>query len=750
MINDLNDKQKKAVIHDLGPCMVIAGPGAGKTRIISRRVAYLIQERDISIHQILVLTFTKKAALEMRARIEQELQATLDRLWIGTFHSVFSRILRIEGKQMGIDNHFVVYAEEESKNLIKTIVKELNLDPQKYVPNKILNRVGAAKKSLVNAKAYAEDDNWMQEDRYRRLPEIATIYQHYEQRCQASQALDFDDILFYTYRLFQENPQILSKYQERFRYVLVDEFQDTNEVQYAILRQLVASSHNLFIVGDDAQSIYAFQGANISNMLEFPKLFPEAQIIKLEQNYRSTKRIIQAANQLIKNNKQHAKHLFTENHEGDPIHIVPCLNDLDEARFVAHDIFTQRQRHQLAYTDFAILYRTNRQSKPIEDALRKLNIPYQVIGGISFYQRKEVKDLLAYLRLVVNPNDEQALLRTINLPKRGIGPTTLNKLKKYALDQQKSYWSALREAPQWVGGTVAQKIVSFVNVIEEARQQLVCDPPHAIALQVAQKTGLLTMLREEELADQQKGLVSPKRQENIEALFSSIQAFYEEQPEENTLAAFLQDIALLLQEEEENDMAKVSLITAHRAKGLEWPALYITGMIEEVFPSWRMLHSPQDIEEERRLAFVAITRAKKRLTITYTKNRFVNGQLMRSMPSRFLSELDPSCLEIAQLPVNNALSSSQYTRKYVEKQRSHLSTTSLPKDKTSLRSLRSSRSPQRPIPPLTLHMEVKHPTFGKGRITKMATEGPYPKVEVNFTLGGNKTLLLQYAQLEPC
>ena len=748
MLNDLNNKQKEAVLHHEGPCMVLAGPGAGKTRIISRRVSYLIQEKAVQGGQILVLTFTKKAAWEMRSRIEQELGMPIQHLWIGTFHSLFSKILRIEGKHINLDNHFTIYAQEESTSLVKSIIKELQLDPQQYVARKIVSRISDAKKALVDAQAYAEDSQWTEEDRYKRMPHIATIYQHYEKRCQASQALDFDDLLLYTHRLFQEHPTILSKYQERFRYVLVDEFQDTNEIQYAILQQLVGNDGNLFIVGDDAQSIYAFQGANIANMLGFPKLFPRAKIIKLEQNYRSTKRIIKAANQLIKQNKQHAKHLFTENYEGEPIHVVPCLSDLDEARFVAQDIFTQRQQNQLAYTDFAILYRTNRQSKPFEDALRKLNIPYQVIGGLSFYQRKEVKDLLAYLRLLVNPKDEQAILRTINLPKRGIGPTTLQKMRAYAVQHDKSFWQALQEAAHWVGGQVAQKITDFVALIEEQREQL-DQPPHTIALSLAQKTGLLDMLREEEIADHEKGLETPKRQENIEELISSMKEFYEENQEENTLAAFLQDIALLLRDEgEEGDTPKVSLITAHKAKGLEWEHLYITGMVEEVFPSWHMTYSPQDVEEERRLAFVAITRAKKRLTITYTKSRFINGQVMRAVPSRFLKELDPSCLQVASLTTTSTYADKAAKERAGYNRKTAPSALAM-QGKKPLHALRSHIA-QRPMPSLALHMDVQHPTFGKGKVTKMDTEGPYPKVEVDFISQGRKTLLLQYAQLTPC
>ncbi|MEM7173644.1 MAG: UvrD-helicase domain-containing protein [Bacteroidota bacterium] len=566
----LNAAQHQAVTQTEGPFMINAGPGAGKTQVLTHRIAYLIQEQNIPPYHIMALTFTNKAAKEMTKRIQNLITNEARGLWIGTFHSLFSRLLRIESETLHLPRNFTIYDRADSLNLIKILIKELQLNEEIYKPNIVLNRISGAKNRLMDAQAYSQNPICREDDQKTAKPRMGEIFLQYENRCKKAAALDFDDLLLTTYQLLNTHQEIAKKYQDRFRYILVDEFQDTNQVQYAILK-ILAAHKNLCVIGDDAQSIYAFRGANIDNILSFTTHFSQAKTIKLEQNYRSTKQIVQAVNSLIAHNKdQLPKQIFTSNAQGAPISLITTSNEVEEALYVAKSIFDTSQQNQLHYDQFAVLYRTNSQSRIIEETLRKNNIPYQLLGGTSFYQRKEIKDLLAYLRLLVNPNDEQALRRVINLPKRGIGPTTLEKVWQWSLTHELTIWEVLQQIERFIQGQTAAAIKGFVQLIAHFQNQMPHKNPYEIALAIAEKSGLLTAL----YADQTPEGVS--RYENIQELLNSIKSFVDEnQNESNQLADFLEQISLLSNADQQEDGAtpKVLLMTIHTAKGLEFPYL---------------------------------------------------------------------------------------------------------------------------------------------------------------------------------
>ncbi len=642
-LDELNDIQRQAVTTLEGPVMVIAGPGSGKTRVLSYRIAHLIQS-GVAPWQILTLTFTNKAAREMKERISTLIGSHAMRVWAGTFHSIFARILRSEADKIGYPNDFSIYDSTDSKNLIKQIVKDLNLDKNNYNPNAVLSRISQSKSNLVTPKVYAQTEAYTDYDKMSKRPMLHVIYQRYVNRCQKAGAMDFDDLLMLMYRLLAENKDgVRAKYQQAFRYLLVDEFQDTNFLQYEILKLLVNyedSANNFCIVGDDAQSIYSFRGATIKNILQFQKDYPTVQVFKLEQNYRSTHHIVEAANEVItKNKRQIPKKIWTESGDGERIRIIRALNDTEEARRVADSIVEMKNRSHFANIDIAILYRTNAQSRIFEEFLRRYNLPYRVFGGLSFYQRKEVKDVLAYLRLTVNPNDDEALKRVINYPKRGIGATTISKIVALANDNDVSIWDAI---PYFKATKRTQGLLdNFVEKIKQFTIKSKKDTPYRTAEYIVKQSGVLSDLRKDNTIE---GL---SRIENIESLLSGVQLFEEndelmagEEIVEKNLAGYLQNIALITdQDEDKEEKDYVSLMSVHAAKGLEYKSIFVVGMEENLFPSYMSVSDPDQLEEERRLFYVAITRAEQILTLTYATSRYQYGQMRFNDPSRFLEEI---------------------------------------------------------------------------------------------------------------
>ncbi|MGY8982875.1 MAG: ATP-dependent helicase, partial [Cytophagales bacterium] len=610
---DLNPAQHEGVINVKGPTMIIAGAGSGKTRVLTTRIAYLMDQHNVDPFNILSLTFTNKASKEMRERIEKLIGPEARNIWMGTFHAVFARILRTEATHIGYTTNFTIYDTEDSKSLIKAIVKSLNLDDKLYKANVVYNRISGAKNRLVSWKEYNENPIYKDDDEINGRPEMGRIYRIYSQRCFKADAMDFDDLLFNTNVLFQEHLAVLNKYQQRFHYVMIDEFQDTNISQYMIAKKLGAVRQNICVVGDDAQSIYAFRGADIQNILNFERDYPDLQLIKLEQNYRSTKNIVQAANSLIdKNTAQLKKDVWTKNESGELIELIKSASDNEEGKLVASSIFETKMQNHALNADFAILYRTNSQSRAMEEALRRMNIKYRVIGGVSFYQRREIKDLIAYIRFIINPNDETALRRIINLPKRGIGPGTVEKLFVAAEEQGADIWDILCHAQELLGGRAANQIEEFVDLIKNFKIAIKNKDGYEAASIIAKNSGLLKELYDDKTVE---GL---SRFENVQELLNAIKEFVDDQDrEDKSLASFLQDVALLTDEDRnKNNEDTVTLMTIHMAKGLEFPYVYIVGIEEELFPSQMMLSSRADLEEERRLFYVAITRAEKKLHLS--------------------------------------------------------------------------------------------------------------------------------------
>lgn len=744
----LNERQLEAVMHTEGPCMIIAGPGAGKTRVLTTRIAYLIEEKKVDPFRILSLTFTNKAANEMKSRIEQVVGSMAKNVWLGTFHSCFARILRIEAGKLGYPADFSIYDTTDSKSLLKTIIKEMGLDDKTYTPNIVLSRISSAKNRLVTAQEYISNPIYQQDDESAMKPRLGEVYVTYAKRCFQAGAMDFDDILLNTYLLLTQHIDVLYKYQDRFQYILIDEFQDTNLAQYNIIKELAAIHQNICIVGDDAQSIYAFRGATIRNILNFEKDYPQLHVIKLEQNYRSTQNIVEVANAIIGNNKlQLKKVIWTANERGEIVGLIRATTDAEEGRLVASSIFEIKMRAQLKNEDFAILYRTNSQSRSIEEALRKVNLPYRMLGGMSFYQRKEVKDLLAYLRFVVNHNDEEALKRIINEPKRGIGPSNIDKLIVVANDHGMSLWGAICNAKNFLTSRVADAVEEFAFMIQAMALELSHKDAYEIASEVAKRSGLLKALYEDKTVE---GL---SRYENVQELLSGIKAFTADPEQANTgLTTFLQNIALATDSEllEEEGADKISLMTIHAAKGLEFKYIYIVGVEEDLFPSPMMLGSKEDLEEERRLFYVALTRAKVKIFLSYSISRFRFGKLKQCEASRFIGEIDPLYLQYVYTNHSGRYAerpNANYVQKFIKSMRptpqSQPAPSHQPTNSQERKFFEASDTTQ-----LKSGMHVEHPTFGRGRVLAVEAAGAHRKARIEFKSLGEKTLLLSFAKLK--
>ncbi|HOW26355.1 MAG TPA: 3'-5' exonuclease [Bacteroidales bacterium] len=759
ILEDLNDEQRVAVEHIEGPVMVLAGAGSGKTRVLTYRVAHLIN-LGVDPFSILALTFTNKAAREMKKRITALVDNKDARnVWMGTFHSIFARILRIEAHRLGFPSHFTIYDTDDSKSLMKSLINEQELDPKIYAPSYVLNRISQAKINLVTPALYNSDPQLLLQDKISGRPKTGHLYTMYQNRMVKASAMDFDDLLLNTYRLLEEYPEVLYKYQQKFLFILVDEYQDTNYVQYAILKKLAANNENICVVGDDAQSIYAFRGANIQNILNFKSDYPDAATYKLEQNYRSTKTIVKVANGVIVNNKdQIFKEIWTNNEEGHLIGLLKATTDSEEGSLVANAIFEHKMNHQLRNDAFAILYRTNAQSRAFEESLRKLNIPYKIYGGLSFYRRKEIKDLIAYYRLVINHHDDEALLRVINYPSRGIGKTSCERLIVEADKNRTSIWEVIENMPDkrfdLPMGT-QKKMTDFCVMIKSFSAQLKTKNAYLLAREIASAAGILKELHEDRSPE---GI---SRFENIEELLNAIQDFSEREEilsftAENlenvprTLDEFMQEVALLTDADtpDTEDPDHVSLMTIHAAKGLEFPYVYIVGLEENLFPSIQSLDSRADLEEERRLFYVALTRAMKKVTLSYAENRYRWGNLTLCEPSRFIDEIDLAAFEapkkVSFNPAENRFVTSSGDVRATKDQRH-------PYRKNFRRVLPSSdnspTSPDDNSELIQVGMNVEHARFGKGKVISMEGTGPNKKATIYFQDIGQKQILLKFARL---
>lgn len=769
-IKQLNPSQQEAVINTDGPVMVIAGAGSGKTRVLTYRIAYLMDEKGIDPFNILSLTFTNKAAREMKERIAKIVGASeAKNLWMGTFHSVFAKILRFEADKLGFPSNFTIYDAEDSRKVIANVIKEKNLDKEIYKVKSVASRISSFKNALITPKEYLRSPDLQEQDAAARMPQLGDIYRAYAERCFRSGAMDFDDILLYTFILLRKFPDVLAKYQDRFRYIMVDEYQDTNHAQYLIVKSLANRYGNICVVGDDAQSIYAFRGANIRNILNYQRDYEDVRVFKLEQNYRSTKTIVGAANSLIsKNKEQLEKDVWTDNDAGSKIVLNKTVSDNDEASYVARTIFEKNMSDHIPFQDMAILYRTNAQSRALEESLRRKNIPYRIYGGLSFYQRKEVKDLLAYIRLTINSNDEEAFRRVINYPKRGIGDTTVEKLTVAANHHGVSVWEIcgnLTYYPTGLNKPTQTKIQDFVTKINSFKVLAQKSEAFELATHIAKTSGLLRELSEDKTPE---GI---SRTENIQELLNSVKEFTENQKEiedgDPTIAGFMEDVALLTDadNDKDEDNNKVSLMTIHLAKGLEFPIVFIVGMEESLFPSMMSMGSRADLEEERRLFYVALTRAEKEAYLTYTQMRYRWGKLVDCEPSRFLEEIDESFLDI-QVPEFTPFSGA-----YGESDNSGSGGNTVRRAPAG-RSPQRSREPQRVLPKrknlrkietslpstdegnfadadeINVGDRVKHQRFGHGRIKEMEGSGPNKKAVIQFDNVGEKKLLLKFAKLE--
>jgi DNA helicase-2/ATP-dependent DNA helicase PcrA len=763
-LEQLNDAQRAAVTHIDGPVMIIAGAGSGKTRVLTYRIAHLLAQ-NVDAFNILALTFTNKASKEMRSRIEKIMGNEAKNLWMGTFHAVFAKILRIESEKLGYPHNFTIYDTDDTKSLMRDILKENGLDDKMYKPDVILNRISSAKNNLYSWKEYQDNINFVNDDITSGRPKMGQIFELYAKRCFKASGMDFDDLLYNMWVLLNKSPEALHKYQHKFKYILVDEFQDTNYAQYMVLKKLAAVFENICVVGDDAQSIYAFRGANINNILSFEKDYPELKVFKLEQNYRSTKTIVHTANHLIAfNKKQLKKDVWTHNDDGDKIKLVRALSDNEEGVMVANSIFETKVNNQWHNKDFAILYRTNAQSRSFEEALRKMNIGYRIYGGLSFYKRKEIKDLIAYFRLVINNNDEEALKRIINVPARGIGKTTLEKLTVTASEKDKSLWDVLANPQTNEGGFnsgTLSKTIDFVTMIKSFAVKLKNDNAYELASHIASSTGLLKDLYADKTPE---GL---SRYENVQELLSGIKEFvetgrsitplgdessYSDTGEVRTLEMYMQDISLLTDADDENkDADTVSLMTIHAAKGLEFPAVYVVGLEENLFPSQLSVNSRDELEEERRLFYVAITRAEKKLTLSYANSRFRWGNLISNDPSRFLEELDMQHIEETgvrkpnfDFVFNNP--EERWDSPSVPKKGSIFS----PKS-SNLKNISSSDVKNftgDDTSDIQVGMEVEHQRFGVGKVLFLEGNGADRKALIFFQGAGQKQLLLKFAKLK--
>ncbi|WP_297702468.1 ATP-dependent helicase [uncultured Eudoraea sp.] len=767
-LDDLNDAQKGPVLHKEGPLMVIAGAGSGKTRVLTFRIAHLM-EQGVDPFNILALTFTNKAAREMKKRIASIVGGSeAKNLWMGTFHSIFARLLRFDGDKLGYPSNYTIYDTQDSQRLISSIIKEMGLDKDIYKYKQIQNRISSYKNSLITVKAYFQNPELLEADAMAKRPRLGDIYQNYVDRCFKAGAMDFDDLLLRTNELLSRFPEVLMKYQERFRYILVDEYQDTNHSQYLIVKALADRFQNICVVGDDAQSIYSFRGANITNILNFQRDYDDVAVYRLEQNYRSTKNIVNAANSIIANNKnQLEKVVWTANDEGTKIKVHRSTTDAEEGRYVAGSIFENKMQNQRANGDFAVLYRTNSQSRGIEDALRKRDIPYRIYGGLSFYQRKEIKDLLSYLRLVINPKDEEALKRVINYPTRGIGQTTVDRLTVAANHYSRSIFDVMENLDKIdlkINTGTKRKLEDFTNMIKSFQIMNESADAFTLAEHVAKKTGILLEFKKDGTPE---GIA---RMENIEELLNGIKDFVEGQKEladaKGDLTEFLEDVALATDlDKDTGDDDRVALMTIHMAKGLEFPFVYIVGMEEDLFPSAMSMNTRSELEEERRLFYVALTRAEEQAYLTYTQNRYRWGKLIDAEPSRFIEEIEDKYMENLTPVDTYRYKPLINTDIFGEVDKSRLRQlkpeNGIPPgigkpNKNQLRKLRKLKPElSKPIgntntidPNLSEGTLINHTRFGRGKVLRIEGAGNDKKAEIQFVKGDIKKLLLRFAKLE--
>lgn len=785
LLKSLNPNQLAAVEYTDGPELIIAGAGSGKTRVLTYKIAYLLQ-KGLAPWSILALTFTNKAAREMKSRVAELVGEDRARyLNMGTFHSVFLRILRAEAEAVGLQRNFSIYDDGDSRGVVNSIIKEMQLDDKQYKVSAILGRIGAAKNILVTPEVYMSDPHLMERDKVSSMPKLGQIYAMYAARCKAANAVDFDDMLLFTYKLFAENPQIAKKYAERFCYVLVDEYQDTNYAQQAILTLLTKEQRNICVVGDDAQSIYAFRGANIDNILKFQSIYEGARLFKLEQNYRSTQTIVKAANSVIVNNqRQIRKEVFSENGDGEKVHLNIAYSDKEEASVVCNEIRRLHNRYGVAYCDIAVLYRTNAQSRLFEEELRRQDTPYRIYGGMSFYQHKEIKDVIAYFRLVANPNDEEALKRVINYPKRGIGDTTISKLIAASRACNVSLWDVVGNPSMYNAGVSAgteKKVLGFYYLIDEFIRDNRTVDAYGLGKEILEKSGLKFELA----AD--KSIEGAERQENIEEFMSGLHDFVDTKREEGYedevyIANFLQEVALLTDSDEENDNdddassnERVSLMTIHASKGLEFNSVFVVGLEENIFPSPRSCSSVRELEEERRLLYVAITRAEQRCFLSCAKSRYQYGSMMFNEPSRFLKEIDKQYLVVEgnaagfksqssqpqpfqSRPQSQPFQSRPQSQPYRETPQRNPFQNTVPsgfrrvqpvaqrfQTSASAQRTQASASSQRQ----TIHAgaRVEHQRFGLGTVVAVEGVGENEKATIEFQNAGTKTLLMKFARL---
>ncbi len=809
-LEELNPEQRLAVEATQGPVMIIAGAGSGKTRVLTYRVAHILHKNNIDAFNILALTFTNKAAREMKNRIAKIVgDKEAKNLWMGTFHSIFAKILRYEAQKIGYPNNFTIYDTDDSKSVIKEILKQFNLDEKVYKPSLVLNRISDAKNKLISAAAYLNNSITQQEDQSSNKPLLGQIFVAYQKRNFKAGAMDFDDLLYNTNLLLRDFPDVLLKYQNKFRYILVDEYQDTNFSQYVIIKQLAARFQNICVVGDDAQSIYAFRGANIQNILNFEKDYPDLQTFKLEQNYRSTKTIVGAANHIIANNKeQFKKNVFTTNAEGEKIKVIRADTDNEEGKKIANIIFETKAQEQAMNSDFAILYRTNAQSRSFEESLRRLNIPYKIYGGLSFYQRKEIKDCLSYFRLTINNNDDESLKRIINYPARGIGQSTLDKISVAAAEHDCSMWTVISNLKDFnsstaltaglgINGGISSKISDFVTMIKSYSLALPYKDAFELGNHIAVNSGIVRELYQDKTPE------GVSRYENIQELLNGIKDFVEQErtPQETelnevmkeslpkdetdafanstdkelrTLDEFMQDISLLTDVDKDDKSGKaeenkntVSLMTIHAAKGLEFPYVHIVGLEENLFPSQLSLNSRSDLEEERRLFYVGITRAEKRATLSFASIRYRYGNVLYCEPSRFIDEIEDKYLDFPKEPEKPEFSDEAFGKfrsdffenpknekgfKNIAKNNPTTKINFVPKNKLVPLNSRFGSTATKPID-VEVNRALKegdvvlHEKFGQGTITQTEGRWPETKATIAFLNAGEKKLLLKYAKL---
>lgn len=767
-LEQLNPQQRAAVECPGGPIIILAGAGSGKTRTLTFRIAHLL-ENGVDPFEVLALTFTNKAAREMRERIERIVGPEARNIWMGTFHSIFARILRIDGHLLGYPRNFTIYDTDDSKSLVKTLVSEKGLSKEIYKPNKVFGRISSLKNNFIQPKDYLENEEMRREDEARQMGHIGELYKAYVGRCFKAGAMDFDDLLLKTYELFDTQPEALARWQNRFQHILVDEYQDTNHVQYLIVSKLADAHRNLCVVGDDAQSIYAFRGANIYNILHFERDYPEAQTFKLEQNYRSTKTIVAAGDKVIqKNQAQLKKELWTDNDQGEPIKVYKALSDVEEGRFVARSMFEELMNRKLPYREVAVLYRTNAQSRVLEEALRKQNIPYKVVGGVSFYQRKEIKDLLAYFRLAINPDDEEAMKRVINYPARGIGKTTLDRLLAHADEHDTSLWAIVENTGDFSFDSRSRKALErFAEMVRSFGAQLQTTSPYELARVIARDSGLLAHLNEDKTDPETQA-----RAENVQELLNAVKEYEERdaeddalQPEERNLATFMQEVALLTDADAKDKYQEaVTLMTVHGAKGLEFDLLFVVGLEENLFPSQMAMESREDLEEERRLFYVAVTRAKQKLYLTYADQRYRYGNLIYNEPSRFIEEIDPRLLEY-EMQLAPDTQTVVDTAGQLRRSRSTGGSSGPVPQAKGMGARPKSQPAQRPMPKkrhtytpqpdfepqdlseLKANDRVEHFRFGMGRVIKVDGEGNEKKATILFDDEGQKQIVVKFAKM---